>query len=82
MKRLFIFSNGVCFLEDDTANATFFDTNVHGSIFLVGPRILKLYTNKGVYRIRLEKTRFQIIDHINRWWIRGNPHRQLEKGDL
>lgn len=82
MKKFFIFSNGVCFLDDDTANATFFDTNVHGSVLLVGPRILKLYTNKGIYRIRLEKKRFNIIDYINRCWITGIPDRQLERGDL
>lgn len=82
MVRIFIFSNGICFLEDDTANATFFDADVCASVFFSGTQILKLYTNKGSYRIHLEKKRFQIIDHINRHWVASTLDGRVEKGDL
>lgn len=82
MKKFFIFTNGLYFCEDNSRNASIFSTNIYRSSFIAGTRILFICTDKGWYKINLEKENFTILNHVNRWWISTLPNKTLEKGDL
>lgn len=82
MKSFFIFTNGFYFCEDKAQSASMFNTNIYRSSFIAGTRILFICTDKGWYKINLEKENFTIFNHIDNWWISGVPYIELQKGDL